>query len=199
DVVVSQELAPEAAAMLESHFPNHWLFPSVDFTGRGIATHLDAEFGDIEMPRRTGTSALLRIGGEEVWLAGIHFLNPINFPWWVAARARRRQLETLFEWIEPRSGRMVVAGDFNASPVWPAYKEMAGRFSDVVADHAASLGDRAERTWAWRPGWPRLLRVDHVFARGLTATKVSVEPLAGSDHFAVVVDLVLNEGAVDRP
>lgn len=189
DVVVTQELAPEAARMLESRFSHHRFFPSVDFTGRGIFTRFDAEFGDIEMPRRMGTWAQLEVGDRRLWLAGVHFLNPINFPWWVAARSRRRQLDSLFEWMDPVSGPVVVAGDLNASPAWPTYKAIAGRLRDVIAGHADSRGDRAERTWAWRPGWPRLLRIDHVFARGLVATGVSVEPVEGSDHVALIVDL----------
>jgi endonuclease/exonuclease/phosphatase (EEP) superfamily protein YafD len=37
------------------------------------------------------------------------------------------------------------------------------------------------------------LRIDHVFGRGLLATKVTVEPVAGSDHFAVIADLELTD------
>lgn len=191
DVVVIQELAHEAAEMLESHFPRHHYFPSVDLTGRGIFTRFDAEFGDLDMPRRSGSWARLEVGDRSLWVAGVHFLNPINFPWWVSARARRHQLEALFEWMDPVSGPLAVAGDFNASPAWPVYKAMAGRLRDVIAAHAESRGEKPERTWGWRPGWPRMLRIDHVFARGLAATAVFVEPVEGSDHFALIADLEL--------
>jgi endonuclease/exonuclease/phosphatase (EEP) superfamily protein YafD len=193
DVVVTQELGPGAAGMLAARYPHHHFIASVDLTGRGIFTTFQAEFGDIDMPRRKGTSAIIDLGPRRVWLAGVHFLNPVNFPWWAAARSRRRQLDSLLEWMEPISGPLVVAGDFNASPAWPTYKEMSTRLRDLVADHGVSSGSPAERTWGWRPGWPRLLRIDHVFGRGLLATKVTVEPVAGSDHFAVIADLELTD------
>ncbi len=62
---------------------------------------------------------------------------------------------------------------------------------DLVADHAGRTGAGTEPTWGWRPGWPRMLRVDHVFGRGVRANGVRVEPIVGSDHAAVVVDLEL--------
>lgn len=190
DVVVTQELAPACAEVVKESYPHHRLAPSTDYTGRGIATHFDAEFGDIDMPSRPGTSALLDIGGEPMRLAGVHLRNPINFPWWVAARARRRQLDGLFGWLDSENDRpVVVAGDFNASPAWPVYKLTAERLTDLVAEHAEKEGESVEPTWGWRPGWPRMLRIDHVFGSGVGATGVSVRPIVGSDHAAVIVDL----------
>ena len=92
---------------------------------------------------------------------------------------------------QPRQGPapVVVAGDFNATPAWPAYRQVTSRLDDLVLDHKASLGAKPERTWAWRPGWPRMLRIDHVFGSGVTVFDCLVAPVAGSDHHAVVVDL----------
>jgi endonuclease/exonuclease/phosphatase (EEP) superfamily protein YafD len=193
DVVVTQELGPAAADILAAAYPHHRLRPALDFTGRGIATRLSAEFGDIDMPGRDGTSAILDVGGVDVWLAGVHLLNPIHFPWWVSARERGRQLEGLFEWMGRSPGPTVVAGDFNASPRWPAYRRVAARLTDLVADWAAESGSDLDRTWAWRPGWPRLLRIDHVFGNGVRATAVEVDTIMGTDHNPVVVDLELDE------
>jgi len=184
-VVVTQELGPGPAEILADRYPHHELHPSLDFTGRGIATRFDADFGSIPMPGRDGTSAVLDLRGVTVRLAGVHLLNPIHFPWWVAARARGRQLTGLFEWIEGGTGPLVVAGDFNASPQWPAYKRTAERLTDLVLENDPA----AERTWAWRPGWPRLLRIDHVFGSGVAASQVSVENIRGTDHAALIVDI----------
>lgn len=191
DVVVTQELGPVTADILASAFPHHRLRPALDFTGRGIATRFSAEFGDIDMPGRDGTSAILDLGGIALRLAGVHLLNPIHFPWWVSARERGRQLSGLFEWMSRSSGPLLVAGDFNASPRWPAYRQVADRLTDLVADWAGTAGRDAERTWAWRPGWPRLLRIDHVFGDGLVATSVKVDTIGGTDHNPVIVDLKL--------
>lgn len=185
DVVVTQELGPETAELLAKRFPHHQLRPSLGFVGSGIATRFDAEFGWIDMPRRYGMSAMFEVEGSVVRLASVHLLNPINFPWWVAAQLRGLQLEGLFRWMDDGSGPLVVAGDFNASPRWPAYRRVAERLTDLVREH----DPHAEPTWAWRPGWPRLLRIDHVFGKGVVAREVWVEEIRGTDHAAVIVDL----------
>lgn len=192
DVVVCQELGPSCADVVASAYPHHRLRPALGFTGRGIATRFGASFGEIDMPGRPGTSAVVDVDGSEMSLAGVHLLNPIAFPWWRSVRARGRQLEGLFGWLEGEAADPVlVAGDFNATPIWPAYRQVAARLVDLVAEHAERSGAGTEPTWGWRPGWPRMLRIDHVFGRGVRANWVRVEPIVGSDHAAVVVDLEL--------
>lgn len=190
DVIVTQELGPFCADVIASAYPNHRLKPAMGFLGRGIATRFDARFGDVDMPGRDGTSALLDVDGHTVRLVGVHLLNPIAFPWWVSVAQRRRQLEGLFGWLDEGDGHPVVAaGDFNASPRWPAYKQVAARLTDVVAERATREGLETEPTWGWRPGWPRMLRIDHVFGDGVRAVDVGVHTVVGTDHSAVMVDL----------
>ncbi len=189
DVVVTQELGPGAASVLERKYPHHQLRPALSFRGRGIATRFEARFGDIPMPRRKGTFSVIEVGDTPVRLAGIHLINPIDFPWWRSVRTRGRQLDRLFEWVDTGQGPLVLAGDCNASPKWPAYKQLSSRFDDLVLDWARSNGRRPERTWGWRPGSPLLLRIDHVFGVGVIARDVEVVPVVGSDHRALVADL----------
>lgn len=193
DIVVTQELAPACAEVIARRMPNHRLRPSFGFVGRGIATSFEAEFGEIDMPGRPGTSATVDVHGSLLRLAGVHLLNPIQFPWWDMVRTRGRQLEGLFEWLEEVGDQpVVVAGDFNASPRWPAYKQTISRLTDLVAERADREGERPERTWAWRPGWPRMLRIDHVFGRRVSALDVAVMPILGTDHHAVVADIEID-------
>lgn len=193
-VVVTQELGPMCADVLASRFPHHHLRPALGFLGRGIATSLDASFGDIDMPGRPGTEAVVSVGRLSVRIAGVHLLNPIQFPWWDMVRTRRGQLDELFEWLnDDGAQRVVVAGDFNASPRWPAYRQTARRLDDLVAGWADRVGTQTERTWGWRPGWPRMLRIDHIFGEGMLAERVRVVPVKGSDHAAVVADLVVDD------
>ena len=192
DAVVTQELGPSCADVLVGKYRHHRLRPALDFVGRGIATRFEATFGEIEMPARPGTSATFDVHGTQVRLGGVHLLNPINFPWWRAARNRGKQLEGLFAWLdEEPSSPTLVAGDFNASPAWPAYKRVDERLTDLVGEYAERRGLAAEPTWGWRPGWPRMLRIDHVFGVGVSANAVEVSPVRGSDHAAVIVDLEL--------
>lgn len=196
DIVACQELGPYCADVVASAYPNHRLRPALGFAGRGIATRFDASFGEIDMPGRPGTSTLVDVNGVELRLAGVHFLNPIAFPWWNSVRGRRRQLPGLVAWMdEDPESRVMVVGDFNASPAWPLYRQMVSRLTDLVAEHASREEAKPEPTWAWRPGWPRMLRIDHVFGSKVRATGVSVEPIIGTDHAAVVVDLELDETA----
>lgn len=192
DVVVTQELSPQCAPVIEGRYPQHHLRPAADFQGRGIATSFPAEFGDIAMPARDGTWALLDVDGHHLRVIGMHLANPIAFPWWRSVRHRGEQLAALFQWVDSTADDdtpLVVAGDMNASPSWPVYRAMADRWADLVARHAEITGSNPERTWSWRPGWPRMLRIDHVFGRGVESRSVAIAPVAGSDHHAVVVDI----------
>lgn len=195
DVVVTQELGPMCADVLTTEYARHRLHPTHGFRGRGIATRLDAEFGDIEMPGRSGTWASIDLGGTSLRLAGVHLLNPIKYPWWTMARVRRAQVDAVLRWLDedPAGGPALVAGDFNASPSWPAYRQISSRLEDLVAEWADRSGSVAERTWGWRPGWPRMLRIDHIFGRGVRAEEVRVVSIVGTDHSAVVADLSITD------
>ena len=199
DAVVTQELGPSCANVIVGRYPHHRLRPALDFVGRGIATRFEATFEEIEMPARPGTSATFDFHGTQMRLGGVHLLNPINFPWWRAAQGRSKQLEGLFAWLdEEPSLPTLVAGDFNASPAWPAYKRVEERLTDLVGEYAERRGQAAEPTWGWRPGWPRMLRIDHVFGVGVRARVVEVRPVRGSDHAAVIVDVELTAPGPDQ-
>lgn len=191
DVVVTQELSPDCAQVLADTFQHHHLRPAHDFKGRGIASRLPAQFGDIAMPVREATWAILGFDGGLIRLVGMHLVNPIEFPPWRSVRRRTEQLDALFDWTDSGDDDvpLLVAGDMNASPGWPAYRKMARRWRDLVVEASDSELRNPEPTWAWRPGWPRVLRIDHVLGMGVSATWFDVVPIAGSDHHAVVVDV----------
>ncbi|MET0567039.1 MAG: endonuclease/exonuclease/phosphatase family protein [Acidimicrobiia bacterium] len=195
DLLLTQELGPTAAKTIAAHFPHHDLRPNDDARGRGIASRLSADFGEIPLPWRPGLWARLGDGSRSFLVANIHMRNPIVFPWWKSARIRGQQLDSLFAWADEYADMgmpFVLAGDINASPAWPAYKELAERWDDLVARSAEESGAATEPTWAWRPGWPRWLRIDHVFGTGARVVAARVEPMPGSDHAAVIVDLIFD-------
>jgi endonuclease/exonuclease/phosphatase family metal-dependent hydrolase len=189
DVLVAQELGPAAASVIAERFPHHRLEPGLDKRGRGIATRLPSRFGGLELPGRGGSWARVELGSFVMSVAGVHMVNPIDFPWWVSARLRSMQVNALVSWdSEAGEAVCVVAGDMNASPIWPVYRKLTSRWKDLVHEAGLASGRPPRRTWGWRPGWPRLLRVDHVMGRGLVGLSSWVEPVRGSDHAAVVVD-----------
>lgn len=192
DVVFAQELAPNAAEVIANRYSHHSLRPSHDFLGHGVATKSEARFLDVPLPHRPGVAAVVDMSGATLVMIGVHLLNPVNFPWWSTATKRRQQIETLNWWIDGQSGDvdgLVVAGDMNASPIWPAYKRLNDRYEDLVANAAVRDEVKLEATWGWRPGWPRILRIDHVFGKGFVVTGFSVHEVRGTDHAALVVDL----------
>lgn len=192
DLVFFQEMAKAPARVLSERFEHHYLIPGTECRGRGVASKHPAEFGSLDLPWRLGVYARLTVADSTLTAAGVHMPNPIVFPWWQSVRHRSAQVESLLSWAdEQRSDGLIIAGDMNASPAWPLYRQLAERLEDLPRQAASMVGARPEPTWGWRPGWPRMLRIDHVFGRGVSATGTGVHPIRGSDHHAVVVDLTI--------
>lgn len=189
DLVFLQEMSEGSARVLADRFEHTFLFPSEEFKGRGVASKRKAECGSIDLPWRPGTWAKVTVEGRTLVAAGIHMSNPIQFPWWRSVRERRDQMNFLFAWaVAQESDALIVAGDMNASPVWPLYRRLADHWQDLAEAAAERSGEEPEPTWGWRPGWPRMLRIDHIFGSGVNAVASQVEPMRGSDHDALIVD-----------
>ncbi len=193
DLVFLQEMAGGPSRVLADIFKHHHLIPGLECLGRGVASKHDAELGSLDLPWRAGTYARLNVEGLTLTAAGVHMPNPIVFPWWRAVKERRDQVDALLAWADDQhSDGLIVAGDMNASPAWPLYRRLAGHMEDLPSQVATGVGEAPQRTWGWRPGWPRMLRIDHVFGRGVHAVGTSVHPIPGSDHHALVVDLAID-------
>ena len=81
-------------------------------------------------------------------------------------------------------GRVIVAGDFNATPWSPAFRAMLG-------ESGLALGRGAGRpTWpTWLPAWLGL-PIDHILAgRGCLILQRRHGPRIGSDHRPVLADI----------
>lgn len=192
DLVFLQEMGAAPARVLSERFEYHHLIPGTECRGRGVASKHPGEFGSLDLPWRHGVYARLSISGSTFTGAGVHMPNPIVFPWNRSIRQRQDQVHSLLSWAdEQRSDGLIIAGDMNASPAWPLYRQLAERFDDLPQQAANRAGTRPEPTWGWRPGWPRMLRIDHVFGRGIAAARTGVHRIRGSDHHAVVVDLTV--------
>ena len=195
DVLAVQELSHEQAEAIATVLPHGVLEPREDHHGMGIALARAARIRRIGLPGRAARAARLCPKDWSGLLAPLEVMNvhiwaPHIAPFWRTWSHRRGQLRGLLRYLaeEPRSNRLV-CGDFNATPSWPLYRRVAVPLDDLALRHARRIGEQPRRTWGPWAGSPRLLRIDHAFARGLEPLDVRVVPVPGSDHSALVIDL----------
>lgn len=203
DVVAVQELGPEQADALAAILPHGALQPSLQHRGMGLAARHPGTLSHIPMPLRDGWILRLEPShwprlARPVEVVNLHFCAPhvvfTTFGLWM----RRRQLRDFerFHGREPapRAAPLprVLVGDFNATPRWPLYRSVARRYEDAAVAAAARHATRPAPTWGPWSGAPRLLRIDHAFVRGLAVESLRVVPVRGSDHSALVVDLIVS-------
>lgn len=186
DVFVGQEVGVDAAAALRARFPHGQVIGSDDYTGRAFLARFEVAVTDLPLPFRLGYRAIVDLDGRPVEVLAVHIANPIDGV--SAAGHRRRQLAAIQELVEGPEA-CVVVGDMNSTPLWPFHRRLSQGLEDAIAAWARASGSRAPRTWGPTPGAPGLLRIDHVFCRGVEVVDHRVHRVAGSDHRAVEVEL----------
>lgn len=200
DVACVQELAPEQAGPVAAVLPHGALEPASDYTGMGIALRQPAEVTSLPLRYRPLRAARLDPKdwpglAEPLAVWNVHVRAPHSYPQHVSLAIRRAQLSALLDHIDHAAAgpRLVLLGDFNATPLWPVYRRVARTLDDVVLATARRRGQRPARTWGplWRYPRLRLLRIDHAFARGVEVSRVCSFHLPGSDHDALCVDVAL--------
>ncbi len=177
------------AAGLRELLPHRALDPDRARGGNGSAVLSRHPLTPIERVGRpaVGPGALVRVpGAPPVRVQAVHPPPPIDR---ASVDDWRRDLAAL-----PAAGRggplVVLAGDFNATLDHHALRRVLDR---GYADAADAVGA------GLRPTWPRAARrppitIDHVLAdRRIAVRAFTVHDVAGTDHSAVVADLVLPE------
>ncbi len=199
DIGCFQELGARQASAIADVLPYGKLEPgatSDDHDGMGIAARRPVSCARLSLPKRDARVARLAPSEwpelpEPLELFNLHIQAPHVWPQWRALALRDAQLAALLPHLAASAdGARVLCGDFNATPLWPVYRALSERVTDLALEHAALRRERPARTWGPWPGAPRLLRIDHVLGHGVFAASVRVLPLAGGDHSAVVVDLL---------
>lgn len=188
DVVCGQEVGHDAARILERRFPHGRVMPDFGARGKALVAQFPISVEAIDLPFRPGLGTVLTGCSEleDVTLLSVHLANPID-PY-SGVRTRRKQLTALEPSIV-RSGPILLVGDLNATPSWPAYRRLRRNLEDLVEDWSVRSGQPEPLTWSKRPGGRPLLRIDHILGRGVAASHVEVSRLEGVDHLAVVADL----------
>lgn len=191
DIAVFQEITPEQAAAVADVLPHGQMQPLRNRHGMGIAARREIRVHRVPLPYRDAWAADLRLdSGDEARVVNLHLKAPHDGAPWRTVVQRRRQLGALIEFVRASLDRpLVLAGDFNSTPVWPAYRRLHALLRDAAVDFHARHGGRPGRTWGPWHGAPRLLRIDHVFVHRLHPTSFRVVDIDGADHSAVVADL----------
>lgn len=194
DVLAVQELTPYALqslrdAGLEAVLPFAVARPGGGPSGSGLWSRRPLEpVGGWDTSFRS-SAARLQWAGRDVVVQSVH-------PYAPAARDDRRwerDLELLAAAADadPRTASTIVAGDLNGTLQHRQVRRLLdGRWRD-----AAELAGAGQlRTWSPRPAVPALIDLDHVLVPpGIGVRRVRAVTLAGSDHRAVVADLVLRD------
>jgi endonuclease/exonuclease/phosphatase (EEP) superfamily protein YafD len=192
-VVAVQELGPRIAETLGALLPHGKLEPTPEGLGMGVALRRPATVQRLPLPHRDARVARLEPEDwpelrERVEILNVHISAPhtrVPYSW----RDRRGQVAGLEAYLASARGPRAMVGDFNATPLWPAYRRLAGWLDDAAVRAARREGRAPARTWGPTPHAPRLLRIDHLLVDALEVRAFRVVPLPGSDHSAVVVDL----------
>ena len=196
DVVAVQELSPEQAEALADVLPHGQLDPSRTHLGMGIAMRCPGKIARVSMPLRDAHTVMLHPGDwpelpEPIEVVNVHIAAPHVSPLLSGFVKRRRQMRALLDYLTStwdRSPRALL-GDFNATPIWPVYRRISSHLTDAAVAAAQQRGRPVSATWGPGPAWPRMLRIDHGFVRGLRVEDFQVVPLPDSDHSAIVMDL----------
>jgi endonuclease/exonuclease/phosphatase family metal-dependent hydrolase len=192
DVGVFQELAPAQARIVRRHFGYGHLDPRRDFHGMGIAARYPIDVDRFEMTHRDGWKAHLSGAdwpqlNRDLEVVNVHIQNPLMRPWRETSQNRSGQVDAILEYVAAKRMARVVLGDMNSSPTWRSYRRLADQLQD-----AAVAAGTARRTWSPLPSLPRLLRIDHAFVEGVVAVSTHTTRIKGSDHSALVVDLLVD-------
>ncbi len=133
-------------------------------------------------------AASVRTPGGPVRLWVVHTDAPV-----VSMSLWRSDLRRIAERAQRRgTGRLLIAGDFNASWGNKGFREVVD--SDL-ADAAAARGRPFDMTWPQGEWFPPLVRIDHVLAgRGVAVTSISAGEGPGSDHHDLVASVALLPG-----
>lgn len=190
DVLSLQELTAEAVARLDAAgvrrlLPARVLHPGPRASGTGLMARRPLRA--VVTPRPGGPEQLQAVlvlpGAEELGLAAVHPSPPLSAD---SVRDWQDVLRALPGPAEDRSN--VLVGDFNATLDHRALRRLLAR---GYTDAADATGDGLRPTFPAVRGLPPIT-IDHVLVPDtIRVRRVTTYEVAGSDHRAVIAELVL--------
>ncbi|MDF7664240.1 endonuclease/exonuclease/phosphatase family protein [Bifidobacterium sp. ESL0763] len=177
------------AAGIGEYLPYSQVSSSDGTYGNGLwsATPLDSPADDdVDSSASFMPGGTVGFGRSEVRFVSVHTTSPKPGYW----RQWNESLDELALMRSHANTRYVFMGDFNATTDHTAFRNILGsRFRDA----ASVSGHGPAFTWPGDiPGVPHLVGIDHVLVdQGIDAGQVSVEPVRGSDHAALLATIAV--------
>lgn len=192
DVLSVQELTPRLARDLEAAgigelLPEQILQPGGRGAGIGLYSRVPLALADAGGARRNllVLAAAQVEGAPAVEVAAVHPPPPLPGSAW---RDDLRALPT----ATPDGPLRILAGDFNATL---DHAELRRLLDTGYTDAAAQIGAGLEGTWPHGRRFPPPVAIDHVLVDARAGVKAfSVHAITGTDHRAVLAELVLPRG-----
>lgn len=206
DIVALQELSAPAAAAFDAGladvYPYRALHP-VDnpYAGQGILSRYpitaDAYWRNTQLDTTLGHQRVeINVNGTTMTVYNTHPFPPFLLRTGFNADVHAQELDILLDRVDAERAPTLLLGDFNMSDQFAAYQRITRRFTDAYR----TVGTVGLGVTFPAGGWyslPPLFRIDYSFYdEHFTGVSARVLADAGtSDHFPVLVQLMLNEGA----
>jgi endonuclease/exonuclease/phosphatase (EEP) superfamily protein YafD len=192
DVVVLTEVDDQWLAALEplaEGYAHRIVQPRSDNFGIGLWSRLPLEDGAVVRLGRAGVPSVLAKAVTPrgpVWVLATHPVPPSGGE---MSALRNDQLEAVASLTDTLAGRVVVAGDLNATPWSPHFRRLLR-----VGGLRRARSVRALYTWP--VGMPVLMvQLDHCLHRGnMRAAPLEVLTSIGSDHYPIACGFTFRDG-----
>jgi endonuclease/exonuclease/phosphatase (EEP) superfamily protein YafD len=189
DIIIVEELTPHAEgvlAPLDTAFPHHRKFPADGAYGIGLWSRFALESSEtFALGRVPAIEARLRgPTGDTFTVIGVHLRAPTTAR---RASARNLELRELAARINETEGAVIVAGDFNATPYTPYFRDWLKASGLTDSRRGRTLSISWPTTFPW-VGIP----IDHVaVSDDFTILSHRRLPNFESDHYGILVEVAL--------
>jgi endonuclease/exonuclease/phosphatase (EEP) superfamily protein YafD len=203
DVLVVQELTPEAAsglssAGLEQTFPHQLLNPEAKAFGIGVWSRYPiVDPAPVEAYQMPMLRARIQVPGVRFapTLLAVHLAAPWVQPLEIFRADMARFPSTLRDVArDAGSGAVIVAGDLNSTIDMEPFRKF---LDEGFRDAGEQVGAGLTRTYPSKPWRRPMIGIDHVLVRNCVASSVRTVGLPGSDHqgLATVIDVPVDPTA----
>lgn len=195
DIVALQELTPAALARLEAAgldrlFPYRALREMDEPGGVGIWSRhpiTDIRIDDGFWLGMLAVTVQIPGVGSATTVMTVHLSAPWPDPLQGWRDDLARLADTLLKAAQASSGPVLLAGDLNATPDMREFRRL---LRQGYRDAGAQAGAGVVRTHPADIVAPPVFAVDHILTRGYVATSVRTLQVPGSDHRALLAQLV---------